>query len=208
MKKLICLMALSGAALLSNAHAATVFSDNHSGLGALASPGQITDTFTASAGAALLSFEIQGYASLDGANDYADVFKLSVNGTTLLTGSWDLGGGGANVIYLNPNNATVNAQTNGAFSGGKASVYIPIALLSGLNSITYSYSGNAQGLGDEGVELGQGVRLSELVLPAGVELSHPVSEETDRPVVMVARPHGGEEAPAAEAAAATPTAAP
>ena len=59
-----------------------------------------------------------------------------------------------------------------------------------------------------GVELGQGVRLSELVLPAGVELSHPVSEETDRPVVMVARPHGGEEAPAAEAAAATPTAAP
>ena len=150
MKKLICLMALSGAALLSNAHAATVFSDNHSGLGALASPGQITDTFTASAGAALLSFEIQGYASLDGANDYADVFKLSVNGTTLLTGSWDLGGGGANVIYLNPNNATVNAQTNGAFSGGKASVYIPIALLSGLNSITYSYSGNAQGLGDEG----------------------------------------------------------
>jgi len=150
MKKLICLMALSGAALLSNAHAATVFSDNHSGLGALASPGQITDTFTASAGAALLSFEIQGYASLDGANDYADVFKLSVNGTTLLTGSWDLGGGGANVIYLNPNNATVNAQTNGAFSGGKASVYIPIALLSGLNSITYSYSGNAQDLGDEG----------------------------------------------------------
>src|SRR5450830_1247802 len=150
MKKLICLMALSGAALLSHAHAATVFSDNHSGLGALASPGQITDTFTASAGAALLSFEIQGYASLDGANDYADVFKLSVNGTTLLTGSWDLGGGGANVIYLNPNNATVNAQTNGAFSGGKASVYIPIALLSGLNSITYSYSGNAQGLGDEG----------------------------------------------------------
>ena len=150
MKKLICLMALSGAALLSNAHAATVFSDNHSGLGALASPGQITDTFTASAGAALLSFEIQGYASLDGANDYADLFKLSVNGTTLLTGSWDLGGGGANVIYLNPNNATVNAQTNGFLSGGKASVYIPIALLSGLNSITYSYSGNAQGLGDEG----------------------------------------------------------
>ena len=150
MKKLICLMTLSGAALLSNAHAATVFSDNHSSLGALASPGQLTDTFTASAGAALLSFEIQGYGSLDGANDYADVFKLSVNGTTLLTGSWDLGGGGANVIYLNPNNATVNAQATSYFGGGKASVYIPIALLSGLNSITYSYSGNAQGLGDEG----------------------------------------------------------
>ena len=150
MKKMLCLMALSAAAVLPAAHAATVFSSDHSSLGALASPGQLTDTFTASAGAAFLSFELQGYGSLDGENGYADIFNLSVNGTTLLTGSWDLGGGGANVIYLNPNNASVNAQATSYFGGGKASVYIPIALLDGINSITYSYSGVAQGIGDEG----------------------------------------------------------
>lgn len=55
------------------------------------------------------------------------------------------------------------------------------------------------------VELGQGVHLSELVLPAGVELAHPVTSETDRPVVTVARAHGGEEGPVGEGAP-TPTA--
>jgi large subunit ribosomal protein L25 len=56
------------------------------------------------------------------------------------------------------------------------------------------------------VELGQGVHLSELVLPAGVELAHPVSPESDRPVVMVARAHGGEEGPAVGEGAPAPTA--
>jgi hypothetical protein len=56
------------------------------------------------------------------------------------------------------------------------------------------------------VELGQGVHLSELVLPAGVELAHPVTPETDRPVVTVARAHGGEEGPTGEGAPTTPTA--
>lgn len=150
MKKLLCLLALSAATVLPVAHAATVFSADHSSLGAFASPGQFTDTFTASAGTAFLSFEIQGYGSLDGANDYVDIFNLSVNGTTLLTGSWDLGGGGANMIWLNPNNAKVTAQASSYFGGGKANVYLPIALLAGLNSITYSYLGTPQGLGDEG----------------------------------------------------------
>jgi large subunit ribosomal protein L25 len=46
-----------------------------------------------------------------------------------------------------------------------------------------------------GVALGQAVHLSELALPAGVELAHPVSPESDRPVVLVHRAHGGEEGP-------------
>lgn len=151
MKKLICLMALSATALLSNAHAGTVYSADHSGLGPIASPGQLSDTFNASAGAAVLNFELQGYLSLDGANNgYTDTFSLIVNGTTVLTGSWDLGGGGVNVLYFNPNNAIVNAQATSYFGGGKATVAIPIALLGGSNTITYSYTGGAQGLGDEG----------------------------------------------------------
>lgn len=46
-----------------------------------------------------------------------------------------------------------------------------------------------------GVALGQSVHLSELPLPTGVELAHPVTAETDRAVVGVHRAHGGEEAP-------------
>ena len=45
------------------------------------------------------------------------------------------------------------------------------------------------------VQLGQNVHMSEVVLPSGVELAHPVTPETDRPVVGVHRAHGGEEAP-------------
>lgn len=44
------------------------------------------------------------------------------------------------------------------------------------------------------LQLGESVHLSELTLPQGVELAHPVTPETDRPVVAVQRVHGGEEA--------------
>ncbi|MBE3027672.1 PEP-CTERM sorting domain-containing protein [Janthinobacterium sp. BJB1] len=165
MKKLICLMALSATAWLSSAQAASVYSADHSGLGAIASPGQLSDTFNASAGAAVLNFELQGYLSLDGANNgYTDTFSLIVNGATLLTGSWDLGGGGVNVLYFNPNNAVVHAHATGYFGGGKASVEIPIALLGGSNTITYSYTGAAQGLGDEGWGI-NGVNVSAVPEP-------------------------------------------
>jgi PEP-CTERM motif len=152
MKKLICLIALFTAVLSSNAYAYNElrYSANHSNLGALASPGEITDTFPTWMEQALLSFEIQGYGSLDGANAYSDVFTLVVNGQTLLVGTWDLGGGGDNVIYLNRNNAVVNAVSNGSFAGGKVSVKVPINLGYQSTSITFSYSGTAQGLSDEG----------------------------------------------------------
>lgn len=49
------------------------------------------------------------------------------------------------------------------------------------------------------IALAQSVHLSDLPLPKGVELAHPVTTETDRAVVVVHRAHGGEEGPAAEA---------
>jgi large subunit ribosomal protein L25 len=54
-----------------------------------------------------------------------------------------------------------------------------------------------------GLELGQAIHLSGLALPAGVELAHPVTPDTDRAVVSVQR-HGGGEEVAAPAAEATP----
>jgi hypothetical protein len=152
MKKLIFLIIMLITTLSSNAYAYNElrYSANHSNLGALASPGQITDTFPTWMEQALLSFEIQGYGSLDGANAYSDVFTLVVGGQTLLIGTWDLGGGGDNVIYFNPSNAIVSSVSNGSFAGGKVSVKVPIYLGHGSTSITFSYSGTAQGLNDEG----------------------------------------------------------
>jgi large subunit ribosomal protein L25 len=54
-----------------------------------------------------------------------------------------------------------------------------------------------------GLSLGQNVHLSELPLPAGVELAHTLTPETDRPVVSVHHPHGGPEEGAAPAAGPT-----
>ncbi|MBB5371553.1 MULTISPECIES: FxDxF family PEP-CTERM protein [unclassified Janthinobacterium] len=159
MKKLICLIVLLAATVSAKAtsfpypeyYIYTAFNTNHSGLGALASPGQLTDTFSTKSGPGWLNFQLQGYGTLDGdGNGYTDVFSLQVNGVTVLSGSWDLGGGGNNVFYFNPYNATVNAVSNGRGAGGTADFSLPIQFVYGTNSITFSYAGNAQGLGDEG----------------------------------------------------------
>ncbi|WP_300759953.1 FxDxF family PEP-CTERM protein [Janthinobacterium sp.] len=160
MKKLICLIALFTAVLSSNAYAGygTIYiSRDHSDLGALASPGQISDSFeSAINGGVSLKFQIQGYGSLDGANAYSDVFNLTLNGNTVLSATWDLGGGGANVIYSNPYNAVAKAVSNGSFAGGKVDVFIPVLwLVTGLNTLTFSYSGQAEGLGNEGWGINQ-----------------------------------------------------
>ena len=155
MKKLICLIALFTAVLSSNAYAGygTIYIlRDHSNLGALASPGQISDSFESVInGGVSLKFQIQGYGSLDGANAYSDVFNLTLNGNTVLSATWDLGGGGANVIYANPYNAVAKAVSNGSFSGGKVDVFIPVLwLVTGLNTLTFSYSGQDEGLVNEG----------------------------------------------------------
>jgi len=156
MKKLIFLITLLAAALSSNAHAANrwfSFGANHSNLGALASPGQITDTFNLSGPPVpvQVDFEIRGYGSLDGDNAYRDLFNLTLNGRTLLTATWDLGGGGANVVYYNPEDALIHPVSNGSFAGGSVYVSIPMLWLqSGLNTLSFSYSGDPQGLADEG----------------------------------------------------------
>lgn len=153
MKKLLSIL-FASAALLSNANAATVFSTDHSGLGSLPTTSTITDSFTAGASdvnAASLDFQLAGYTSLDGAsNCCTDVFHLSINGTEVFSGSWNLGGGGSNVIFSNTNGGTADSMTFGWFSGGVVDIHVPFTLLAGLNTITYAYSGAYQGLGDEG----------------------------------------------------------
>ncbi len=133
----------------------TVWSSDYSSLGAIETPGSITASFAAGAGAATLDFQLAGYSSLDGDNYYIDIFHLSVNNHEIYSSTFDLGGGGANRVLLAPDGATA---TRGA--GQYYDVSVPIALVNGANKIVFSYDSpisfegspraGFQGLGDEG----------------------------------------------------------
>ena len=142
----------AGAATLLDIPAAT---------GALPTDTSVTDVFKAAAGPGDASFIIDGYLSLDGQNYYEDDFGLSLNGKSILTGTFNLGGGGDNVVYTQPLGSTVtNISGNGTnvtFAGGQVVVDTPVSLVDGTNLLTFSYTSLAgpdhagfQGLGDEG----------------------------------------------------------
>src|SRR5580692_566719 len=89
------------------AHAATLYS-LAGPTPEMATDSSIMATFDASAGPGVEPFIIDGYASLDGQNYYEDDFTLSLNGAPILVGTFNLGGGGDNVVYSNPNGGTAN----------------------------------------------------------------------------------------------------
>jgi hypothetical protein len=107
--------------------------------------------FTApSAGNQSISFDIFGARTLDGVNFYQDNFSLALNGTTIFTGSFDLGGGGTDSVLLNlASLATAAAGDRGIAVSGV------LALLAGINTLTFSYDSlttgfaGFQGTGDE-----------------------------------------------------------
>mgnify|MGYP003796814195 FL=1 len=97
-----------------------------------------------------MSFQIQGYLSLDGVNCCTDTFTLDLDGTPLFSGAFDLGGGGVNTIFADPNGATWSASASGFFGGGTLDVALPVGFTAGLHTLTFSYAGSFQGLADEG----------------------------------------------------------
>lgn len=155
--------ALSVAALVATGSAqANVISENFESLGKQATGESITWDFITGGGASTLAFELAGYSSLDGykKNSTDDTFHLAVNGTEIFTGSFNMGGGGINAILFNPNGGSAQTTTFLAtddihnsrqvtWGGGVTQISLPIWLLAGLNQITFSYSGNPQGINDE-----------------------------------------------------------
>ena len=149
---------LAAAAILATsvpATAATLYS-NPLLSGPIATPGSVNfGAASPIAQSGFLNFNLDGFTSLDGVNSYEDDFDLSLNGNSLLSLSYDLGGGGLNVIFSNPNGATVTGGTAGWFSGGQLQIALPVALLSGANNFVFSYTspgpanGGGQGTGDE-----------------------------------------------------------
>lgn len=117
----------------------------------------VTASFSAGAGAGVVDFTLAGYATLDGDNFWIDVLHVSLNGSEVFSGTWDLGGGGSNRVLLNPNGATVGTVNNATH---ELMISLPVTLAAGSNQLIFSYespnsfegSGRAgfQGLGDEG----------------------------------------------------------
>jgi hypothetical protein len=131
--------------------------------GALSSPGSLTYEFQSRAGAGHASFEINGFASLDGNNAWSDLFTLSLNGVDILSGTYDLGGGGGNRTDFAPLGSFISAESFGSWNGGIGRFHIPLQLLGGINSLQLRYSGTNQGLADEA----WGVSNFQVMGPAG-----------------------------------------
>jgi hypothetical protein len=123
----------------------------------------VVDTFHATGGAGTVSLIVDGYGSLDGQNFYEDDFTLSLNGVTTLTGTFNLGGGGASIVYSAPAGTTANNLSDPlglgqvTFAGGQEALVAPVTLNAGTNVLSFVYSSLAapnhagfQGVGDEG----------------------------------------------------------
>lgn len=134
----------------------------------------ITRNFTTgAAGTGILAFDLQGYASLDGQNFYQDNLLVTLNGDTVFAGTFDLGGGGSNVVFTPVSGATATTSGVSFFGGGLLSVTTPVAFLNGVNSVVFSYSSVAdsehagfQGIPDEGWGLKSGAVSSAVPEPS------------------------------------------
>jgi len=128
----------------------------------VASPG------ASAAGGATLTFDLLGYLSVDGANCCTDTFTLTINGTPLFQGGFDMGGGGANFINLiDPGVTIVSTQSYGFFGGGLTQFSVAHTLLQGNNQYLFDY-GAMQGLGDEGWGLRNVHITGDVTIPNGV----------------------------------------
>lgn len=117
-------------------------------------PAALDFHFNAGAGAGLARFGLNGHRSLDGNNAWSDTFRVGLNGATILSGTYDLGGGsGGNRTDIAPSGAVISATSFGAWNGGRADFELPLALVQGMNVLSIGYEGGGQGLGDEGWSL-------------------------------------------------------
>jgi hypothetical protein len=117
-----------------------------------ASPGTLlTPSFVSAAGAGNITFQLRGERTLDGLGGvFSDGFALLLDFNPLFAGSFNLGGGGSNVVAFNPNGATWTAVSNGFGLGGTLDVTIPVFFTAGGHTIRFNYGGIPQGLADEG----------------------------------------------------------
>ena len=139
-----------------------------------------TSPFASPATGGLLTFTLEGYNTLDGQNDYEDDFTLTVNNVAILVGTFDLGGGGNNVVYSSPTGTTITGLRNDPSSvsnaGGALDFTVPVSLLASGNVIRWNYTALSdsahagfQGIGDEGWGLSD-VKVTAVPEPGSLAL--------------------------------------
>lgn len=117
------------------AQAATLYNTDFSPTGFVLSPDSMSMTFSAAAGNALLDFKLAGFNTLDGDNEYIDVFHLGVNGSEVFSGTFNLGGGGVDRVLLAPSGTGI-----GRLSPNLLTIFVPLSLMAGTNTVTFSYT--------------------------------------------------------------------
>ena len=126
------LLGFAAALCFTGAQADTLYTAGNTGQ--MESPHSFNAGFDAGAGAGLVSVQLQGYNTLDGNNYYVDVFHVSLNGSEVFTGTFDLGGGGGDLVVLAPE-ATVSNHHDFVVD-----LAIPVNLVDGQNTVTFAYS--------------------------------------------------------------------
>ena len=122
-------------------------------------PGQLYTISETANGSGFLTFTLDGYGSLDGANNCCtDVFSVYQGTTLLFSGSFNLGGGGDTAYYVKPagtvvtdvNGSTLNSKVT--WTGGELTFMVPVQYVSGSNAFTFVYASptGVQGTNDEG----------------------------------------------------------
>jgi hypothetical protein len=113
--------------------------------------GVVTRSITSDdAGAAVLTFDLLGYNTIDGDNQYKDTFNLKINGTLVFSGGFDMGGlGGSFTNFIDSGVTIVSTSTPGLDLGGLTKFSVAHNLLAGANTYEFDY-GQMQGLSDEG----------------------------------------------------------
>ena len=138
--------------------AAVIHSDDFADpTGARETDTSFSTIFNATGGTSAISFDIEGFISLDGDNSFKDEFVLNLNGTDIFRGTFNLGGGGTDSVSLGGASFSFVTSSVVSFSGGIASISGVLSLLAGANTLTFSYLSapnpdfaGFQGLGDEG----------------------------------------------------------
>lgn len=104
-----------------------------------------TGFFTSLSGPAILSFDLIGIRSLDGNNDYIDVFTLGFNGVDILSGAFNMSGGGTSQVFFAPAGTVWNTVTNTCngcgdynYQGGTTHFEIPVTVLGNGDATTYN----------------------------------------------------------------------
>lgn len=90
-------------------------------------------------GAGVLEFDLLLFRTMDGVNQYTDLFSLTINGSTRYQAAFGtIAGGGVDTVFLNPDGATFTRTDIDTYTGVRH-VRIDFAAIAGVNTFQFAY---------------------------------------------------------------------